>query len=136
MGIKSDMLDAQAARDMALQYQNKAKTFRDQTEVIANDAVTEIAAAWSLVDETLTDFNTLLMNGYFNGPMGPQGPQGNQEDKGDKGDKGDNEASGLNAANLISATDVQELVGAAGGSSTVQLLINAIDDKDANKLQL
>ena len=210
------ILDVQAARDMTLQYQNNAKTFRDQTEVIANEAVADVAAAWGRVDETLTDFNTKLMNGYFNGPMdrrdcttatifsgsgvtaalvndyyqntstgadrgrgyrstvagaatvakwvyagtilGPQGVQGIQGEtgatgsKGDKGVKGDTGATGSkgdpgatgakgdtgpagpNAANLISAADVQGLVGSAGGSSTVQLLINAIADRVANKL--
>ncbi|WP_313188070.1 hypothetical protein [Lacrimispora sp.] len=82
MEFRQYMLDAQAARDMALQYQNNAKTFRDQTEVIANDAVTDIAAVGGRVDETLTEFNTLLMNGYFNGPMGPQGQNGEQGKRG------------------------------------------------------
>jgi len=88
------------------------------------------------------------------GPQGEQGIQGetgatgSKGDKGDKGDtgpkgdaggtgpKGDTGPQGPNAANLISATDVQGLVGAAGGSSTVQLLINAIADRVANKLLL
>ncbi len=82
MELRQYMLDAQAARDMALQYQNNAKTFRDQTEVIANDAVTDIAAAGGRVDETLIEFNTLLMNGYFTGPMGPQGQNGEQGERG------------------------------------------------------
>ncbi len=67
------------------------------------------------------------------GATGATGPKG---DKGDKGDKGNTGATGPNAANLISATDVQGLVGTAGGSSTVQLLINSIADKVANKLLL
>ncbi|MEY8356785.1 hypothetical protein AALB39_26025 [Lachnospiraceae bacterium 54-53] len=80
--LRQYMLDAQAARDLALQYQNNAKTFRDQTEEIADNAVTDIAAAGGRVDETLTEFNTLLMNGYFNGPMGPQGPRGEDGERG------------------------------------------------------
>ena len=73
------------------------------------------------------------------GPKGDTGATGATGPKGDKGDKGDTGATGPagpNAANLISATDVQGLVGAAGGSSTVQLLINAIADRIANKLLL
>ncbi|WP_312427135.1 hypothetical protein [Lacrimispora sp.] len=77
MELRQYMLYAQAARDMALQYQNITKTFRDHTEVIANNAVTDKAAAGGRVDETLTEFNTLFMNGNFIGPMGPQGLQGN-----------------------------------------------------------
>ncbi|WP_312432801.1 hypothetical protein [Lacrimispora sp.] len=65
------------------------------------------------------------------GDTGATGPKG---DKGDKGDTGATGPAGPNAANLISAADVQGLVGAAGGSSTVQLLINAIADRVANKL--
>lgn len=95
MELRQYMLDAQAARDMALQYQNNAKTFRDQTEVIANEAVTDIAAAGGRVDETLTDFNTKLMNGYFNGPMGPQGPQGNQGATGATGGQGPQGIQGI-----------------------------------------
>ncbi|MGL6221117.1 MAG: hypothetical protein ACRC36_24000, partial [Lacrimispora sphenoides] len=95
MEFRQYMLDAQAARDMALQYQNNAKTFRDQTEVIANEAVTDIAAAGGRVDETLTEFNTLLMNGYFNGPMGPQGPQGNQGATGATGGQGPQGIQGI-----------------------------------------
>ncbi|MDR7814643.1 hypothetical protein [Lacrimispora sp.] len=70
------------------------------------------------------------------GDTGATGATGAKGDKGDKGDKGETGPAGPNAANLISATDVQGLVGAAGGSSTVQLLINAIADKVANKLLL
>ncbi len=73
------------------------------------------------------------------GPKGDTGATGATGPKGDKGDKGDTGATGPagpNAANLISAADVQGLVGAAGGSSTVQLLINAIADRVANKLLL
>ncbi len=95
MEFRQYMLDAQAARDMALQYQNNAKTFRDQTEVIANEAVTDIAAAGGRVDETLTDFNTKLMNGFFNGPMGPQGPQGNQGATGATGGQGPQGIQGI-----------------------------------------
>jgi len=95
MEFRQYMLDAQAARDMALQYQNNAKTFRDQTEVIANEAVTDIAAAGGRVDETLTEFNTLLMNGYFNGPMGPMGPQGNQGAAGATGPQGPQGIQGI-----------------------------------------
>lgn len=95
MELRQYMLDAQAARDMALQYQNNAKTFRDQTKVIANEAVTDIAAAGGRVDETLTDFNTKLMNGYFNGPMGPQGPQGNQGATGATGGQGPQGIQGI-----------------------------------------
>jgi len=67
------------------------------------------------------------------GSTGATGPKG---DKGDKGDIGATGPAGPNAANLITATDVQGLVGAAGDSSTVQLLINAIADRVANKLLL
>ncbi|EXG86227.1 protein with collagen triple helix repeats [Clostridium sp. ASBs410] len=67
------------------------------------------------------------------GATGATGPKG---DKGDKGDTGATGPAGPNAANLITATDVQGLVGAAGDSSTVQLLINAIADRVANKLLL
>jgi len=67
------------------------------------------------------------------GSTGATGPKG---DKGDKGDTGATGPAGPNAANLITATDVQGLVGAAGDSSTVQLLINAIADRVANKLLL
>lgn len=95
MELRQYMLDAQAARDMSLQYQNNAKTFRDQTEVIANDAVTDIAAAGGRVDETLTEFNTLLLNGYFNGPMGPMGPQGNQGTAGAAGSQGPQGIQGI-----------------------------------------
>ncbi|WP_313182049.1 hypothetical protein [Lacrimispora sp.] len=70
------------------------------------------------------------------GDTGATGATGSKGDKGDKGDKGETGPAGPNAANLISATDVQGLVGAAGGSSTVQLLINAIADKVATKLLL
>lgn len=70
------------------------------------------------------------------GDTGATGATGSKGDKGDKGDKGETGPTGPNAANLISATDVQGLVGAAGGSSTVQLLINAIADKVATKLLL
>lgn len=62
--------------------------YRDQTEGIANEAVTDIAAAGGRVDETLTDFNTKLMNGYFNGPMGPHGLQGIQGATGETGGQG------------------------------------------------
>lgn len=95
MELRQYMLDAQTARDAALQYQNNAKTFRDQTEVIANEAVTDIAAAGGRVDETLTEFNTLLMNGYFNGPMGPMGPQGNQGAAGAAGPQGPQGIQGI-----------------------------------------
>ncbi len=95
MELRQYMLDAQTARDTALQYQNNAKTFRDQTEVIANEAVTDIAAAGGRVDETLTEFNTLLMNGYFNGPMGPMGPQGNQGAAGAAGPQGPQGIQGI-----------------------------------------
>ena len=95
MELRQYMLDAQTARDTSLQYQNNAKTFRDQTEVIANEAVTDIAAAGGRVDETLTEFNTLLMNGYFNGPMGPMGPQGNQGAAGAAGPQGPQGIQGI-----------------------------------------
>ncbi|PJJ27810.1 hypothetical protein [Lacrimispora celerecrescens] len=95
MELRQYMLDAQAARDMSLQYQNNAKIFRDQTEVIANEAVTDIAAAGGRVDETLTEFNSLLMNGYFNGPMGPQGLQGNQGATGATGGQGPQGIQGI-----------------------------------------
>lgn len=95
MELRQYMLDAQTARDAALQYQNNAKTFRDQTEVIANEAVTDITAAGGRVDETLTEFNTLLMNGYFNGPMGPMGPQGNQGAAGATGPQGPQGIQGI-----------------------------------------
>ncbi|WP_312432800.1 collagen-like triple helix repeat-containing protein [Lacrimispora sp.] len=95
MEFRQYMLDAQAARDMSLQYQNNAKTFRDQTEVIANEAVTDIAAAGGRVDETLTEFNTLLMNGNFIGPMGPQGTQGNQGATGATGKQGPQGIQGI-----------------------------------------
>ena len=95
MELRQYMLDAQAARDMSLQYQNNAKTFRDQTEAIANEAVIDIAAAGGRVDETLTDFNTKLMNGYFNGPMGPQGPQGINGTTGATGPQGPQGVQGI-----------------------------------------
>ncbi len=95
MELRQYMLDAQTARDTAFQYQNNAKTFRDQTEVIANEAVTDIAAAGGRVDETLTEFNTLLLNGYFNGPMGPMGPQGNQGAAGAAGPQGPQGIQGI-----------------------------------------
>jgi|GEM_PF-726637 len=93
--LRQYMLDAQAARDMSLQYQNNAKTYRDQTAEIANNAVTEIAAAGGRVDETLTDFNSKLLSGAFTGPMGPQGGKGDKGDKGDKGEKGETGKTGL-----------------------------------------
>lgn len=95
MELRQYMLDAQAARDMALQYQNNAKTFRDQTEVIANEAVLDIAAAGGRVDETLTEFNILLMNGNFTGPMGPQGAQGLRGNTGATGPQGPQGIQGI-----------------------------------------
>lgn len=95
MELRQYMLDAQAARDMALQYQNNTKTFRDQTEVIANEAVADIAAAGGRVDETLTEFNIKLMSGNFTGPMGPQGIQGNQGAKGATGPQGPQGIQGI-----------------------------------------
>lgn len=95
--------------------------------------------------------------GTMLGPQGPQGIQGETGATGAKGDtgatgpKGDTGATGLqgpkgdtgatgpagpNAANLISATDVQGIIGTAGGSSTVQLLINEITDRVVNELLL
>ncbi len=74
------------------------------------------------------------------GPKGDKGDTGNTGATGPKGEQGIQGATGStgpagpNAANLISATDVQGLLGAAGNSTTVQLLINAIADKVANKL--
>lgn len=95
MELRQYMLDAQAARDMALQYQNNAKTFRDQTEIIANEAVLDIAAAGGRVDETLTEFNILLMNGNFTGPMGPQGAQGLRGNTGATGPQGPQGIQGI-----------------------------------------
>ena len=95
MELRQYMLDAQAARDMALQYQNNTKTFRDQTEVIANEAVADIAAAGGRVDETLTEFNIKLMSGNFTGPMGPQGIQGNQGATGATGPQGPQGIQGI-----------------------------------------
>ncbi len=89
------LLDAQTARDMTLQYQNNTKTLKDQTEVIANNAVIDIAAAGGRVDETLTEFNTMLMNGNFTGPMGPQGIQGLRGATGATGGQGPQGIQGI-----------------------------------------
>lgn len=114
MELRQYMLDAQAARDMSLQYQNNAKTYRDQTAEIANNAVTEIAAAGGRVDETLTDFESKLLSGAFTGPMGPQGGKGDKGDKGDRGDKGDTGAMGTQGP--TGATGAQGIQGQKGAT--------------------
>lgn len=67
---------AQAARTGSEAAATQAKAYKDDTQRIANEAVTEIAAAGGRVDEALTDFNGKVLSGYFTGPMGPQGLQG------------------------------------------------------------
>lgn len=114
MELRQYMLDAQAARDMSLQYQNNSKTYRDQTAEIANNAVTEIAAAGGRVDETLTDFESKLLSGAFTGPMGPQGGKGDKGEKGEKGDKGDTGAMGPQGP--TGATGAQGIQGQKGAT--------------------
>ncbi|MFR3727644.1 hypothetical protein [Lacrimispora sp.] len=84
---KADVSTAAAATatqkaSLAAESEANAKIYRDQTESIANEAVTDIAEAGGRVDNALTDFNTKLLSGYFNGPMGPQGPQGKDGERG------------------------------------------------------
>lgn len=107
---------AQAAKmsaDNSKIYADESKAYKNDTKAIADKAVSDIAGAGGRVDETLSDFNTKLMNGDFTGPVGPQGPngatgatgkpggtgaqgpQGLQGEMGPRGPKGDRGDSGV-----------------------------------------